>query len=187
VEPASSVKPGSGCRRRAIARWRIEGWLLESVATAHLIHGYIGAGKTTLARRLELEVHAVRFTPDEWMSRLFGADPAAETFDDKASAILELMEPLWLRCLGLGLDVVLDFGFWRRSQRDHVRQRASEVGAAVMLYALACDEREALRRVAARNAEQDRGLYVAPATFELLKARFEPLGPDEQAVKVPRM
>jgi predicted kinase len=41
-------------------------------ATAFLIHGYLGAGKATLARRLEVEQAAIRFTHDEWMRSLYG-------------------------------------------------------------------------------------------------------------------
>jgi predicted kinase len=55
------------------------------------------------------------------MARLFGDDPPEESFAEKAEAILELLEPLWTRCLSLGLDVVLDYGFWRRKERDEVR------------------------------------------------------------------
>jgi predicted kinase len=29
--------------------------------TAHLIHGYLGAGKTTFARQLERDIPAIRF------------------------------------------------------------------------------------------------------------------------------
>ena len=42
------------------------------MSTAHLIHGYIGAGKTTLARTLERELPAIRFTPDEEVARRYG-------------------------------------------------------------------------------------------------------------------
>jgi hypothetical protein len=155
------------------------------MATAYLIHGYLGAGKTTFARRLEREVGAVRFTPDEWMSRLFGEDPPAAIFQDKAAAILEVMEPLWLRCLALGVDVVLDFGFWTRSERDRARRLAGEAAANTVIYSMECEDQEALRRVCARNAENAHGLYIAPETFALLKARFEALAPDEPAIFAP--
>jgi predicted kinase len=147
--------------------------------TAHLVFGFLGAGKTTLARRLERRHDAVRFTPDAWMARLFGEDPPADIFQAKAEAILDLMEPLWVRCLSLGLDVVLDYGFWSRADRDHVRKVVHDLGATPLLWAVSCPDDEARQRIARRNQAADRSLYIAPATFDALKARVEPLGADE--------
>ena len=48
----------------------------------HALHGFIGSGKTTLARRLETQLGALRFTPDEWMTTLYGADPPADEYPD---------------------------------------------------------------------------------------------------------
>jgi predicted kinase len=155
------------------------------MATAHLLFGYLGAGKTTLARRLELEHRAVRFTPDEWMARLFGDDPPVETFSEKAAAVLELLEPLWTRCLSVGVDVVLDYGFWRRSERDQVRVLVEKLGASARLYRLACPDEEARRRIGARNEALHRSLYIAPATFDALKVCFEPLDEDEARLDLP--
>jgi predicted kinase len=149
------------------------------MATAHLVFGFLGSGKTTLAKRLERQHKAVRFTPDEWMARLFGEDPPEETFQDRAAAILDIMQPLWVRCLSLGLDVVLDYGFWSRAERDRVRVVVSALGATPVLWSVSCSDDEALKRIALRNEAAHRSLYIAPATFELLKARFEPLGVDE--------
>jgi predicted kinase len=147
--------------------------------TAHLVFGFLGSGKTTLAKKLELQHSAVRFTPDEWMARLFGEDPPAGMFQDRAAAILDIMQPIWVRCLSLGLDVVLDYGFWSRAERDRVRTAVRSAGAAPVLWAVSCSDDEARRRVAVRNEAAHRSLYIAPATFDLLKARFEPLGMDE--------
>ena len=152
------------------------------MATAHLVCGYLGAGKTTLAKQLEREHDAVRFTPDEWMARLFGEDPPSDTFQQDEAAILALMEPLWTRCLSLGLDVILDFGFWRREDRDSARRLTDSVGAKAALYLVVCAEDEARRRVAARNNAVNRSLFIAPATFDGLKSRFEPPGPDEDYI-----
>jgi hypothetical protein len=154
------------------------------MATAHLLFGYLGSGKTTFARRLEVERGAVRFTPDEWVARLFGDDPPEETFPEKAEAIVELLEPLWTRCLTLGVDVVLDYGFWRRKERDEARAAAERVGASACLYRLECADDEARRRIGARNHADDRSLYIAPATYDALRRRFEPLGVDEAFLEV---
>lgn len=67
----------------------------------YLMHGFVGSGKSTRARQLEQAIHAVRFTPDEWMTLLFGFDPPADKFAEHLAAILELAQPLcvfeWVR------------------------------------------------------------------------------------------
>jgi len=85
-------------------------WRSGFVPTAHLIHGYLGAGKTTFARRLERNIPAIRFSHDEWMVRFYGNDPPIEHFADYCRRVYEQMEEIWPRCLELGLNVVLDFG-----------------------------------------------------------------------------
>lgn len=65
------------------------------MTTAHLIYGYLGAGKTTLARRLERELLAIRFTQDEWMSRLYGDDPPEERFADCSARVSGLIDSLY--------------------------------------------------------------------------------------------
>ena len=154
------------------------------MATAHLIHGGVGAGKTTLAKRLEIEAGALRFTHDEWMSALYGADPPEPMFAEYYRRVAALMEPLWLRTLALGVDVVLDFGFWRRSDRDDVRAKVQAIGADVVLHELVCDRAEAWRRVERRNADLGGSLLITRDTFELLCERVEPLGADEARVAV---
>jgi predicted kinase len=152
---------------------------LEPMATAHLLFGFLGSGKTTLARELEERHRAIRFTPDEWMARLFGEDPDVAIFKEKQAIIFALLEPMWLRCLRLGVDVVLDYGFWSRAERDHVRELVISSGSQVLLYNVECSAEEAWRRVSARNRQAHRSLYIAPATFDLLKGRVEPLQSDE--------
>jgi predicted kinase len=152
------------------------------MATAHLIHGGVGAGKTTFAKQLETEPGALRFTHDEWMSALYGADPPEPMFADYYRRVADLMEPLWLRALALGIDVVLDFGFWRRSDRDDVRAKVQAAGADSILHELVCDRAEAWRRVERRNADLGGSLLITRDTFELLCERVEPLGADEVRV-----
>ena len=88
-----------------------------STATAFLIHGYLGAGKTTLARRIEVEQAAIRLTHDEWMRSLYGDDPPETHFSEYAKRVSGVMETVWTRCVALKMNVVLDFGFWKRNER----------------------------------------------------------------------
>lgn len=156
------------------------------MTTAHLIHGYLGSGKTTFAKALEQEGTALRFTHDEWMKKLYGDDPAEEHFADYAKRVSEVMEGLWTRCLQIGADVILDFGFWSRNERDRVRLTVTRLGADCRLYRLSCSEDDAWKRIEARNLSLDSSLYIARNTFEVLKARFEPLSDDENRIEVSR-
>jgi predicted kinase len=156
----------------------------EKTATAFLIHGYLGAGKTTLARRLEVEQAAVRFTHDEWMRSLYGDDPPETRFSEYAKRVSGVMEPVWTRCVALKMNVVLDFGFWTRSERDRVRGLVASLGGNSVLYRLSCPDEVAWSRIEKRNERLRADLYIAPNTFNVLKARFEPLDPDETRVEV---
>jgi predicted kinase len=155
----------------------------ENPATAFLMHGYLGVGKTTLARRLEVEQAAIRFTHDEWMRSLYGDDPPETRFSDYAGRVSGLMETVWTRCVALKTNVVLDFGFWRRSERDRVRALVASLGGNSVLYRLSCPDEVAWRRIETRNERLGPDLYIAPNTFKVLKARFEPLDPDEARVE----
>jgi predicted kinase len=152
--------------------------------TAHLIHGYLGAGKTTFARQLERDIPAIRFSHDEWMVRLYDDDPPVEDFANFYSRIHGQVEEIWLRCLELGLDVVLDFGFWARQERDATRAKIITLGAEARLYRLTCPEDEAWRRIEKRNADLQGSLLIVRNTFEVLKGRFEPLDPDEARIEI---
>lgn len=154
------------------------------MTTVHMIHGYFGAGKTTFARELEQRLPALRLTHDEWMLRLYGEDPPSEHFQIFFGRVSERMEFVWTRCVGLGLDVVLDFNFWSRKQRDDVRSIAALLGVDVRLYRLSCPDEVAWARIEQRNRSLTASLFVARNTFVVLKERFEPLGDDEAWIEV---
>src|SRR6516165_2408132 len=126
-------------------------WNRSFMPAAHLVHGYLGAGKSTFARQLERNIPAIRFSHDEWMVRFYGNDPPIEHFQDSYRRVHEQVEEIWLRCLELGLDVVLDFGFWTRWERDATDRKIIALGAEAFVYRLTCSEDEAWRRIEKRN------------------------------------
>ncbi len=149
--------------------------------TAHLVHGYLGSGKTTFARQLAEQTGSVRLSMDEWYLRVFNEGRPTHHLDESRSRRLWLaLDDLWPRLLVLGVDVVLDFGFWRRSDRDRARALARQAGGdAVMHWVRAADD-VALDRCLTR-LDPDSFLIDAGA-FAALLSKFEPLGPDEEHV-----
>lgn len=114
-----------------------------------LVCGMPGAGKTTLARRLEVELDAVRLTPDEWFVAM-GLDP----HDARTRRAFERLQ--WAQALDLarrGLAVVVDFGSWTRPERRRMRDQARAAGVPVELRALDVPLEERWQRVQRRNAE----------------------------------
>ena len=58
-----------------------------SMTTLHLMVGLPCSGKTTLAKRLESELRALRLTPDEWHRFLYGQDATHPEHDERHSKI----------------------------------------------------------------------------------------------------
>jgi predicted kinase len=125
-------------------------------AVMMLIVGLPGAGKTTLARRLEEERAALRFTPDEWMEPLFGVSE-----DNGRRWVLEsqLFWGMAARALTLGVDVVLDYGCWSETERDLFRNRAHDLGARADIVVLDPPLEVLWQRLEARNAALPAGTF----------------------------
>ncbi len=130
------------------------------MATLHLMVGLPCSGKTTLAQKLEREQSALRLTTDEWHIRLFGQD-AEEPEHDARHTLIEMM--LWKiasRALELGTNVILDFGFWAREEREDYRARAKQLGASSEIHYLEVPEDELLRRLEERNSRPSQESFI---------------------------
>ena len=137
--------------------------------------GLTGSGKTTWAKRLEREHNAVRFSVDEWMIDLYGHHMPREVFDERLAAIKDLLWSVAQRLLALEVNVVLDFGFWKRAERLEFQSRVRTVNAVPILYFFDLPLAELRRRLAARNEALDEGTFeVTPEMLEMFASWFEP-------------
>lgn len=134
------------------------------MATLHLICGLPCAGKTTLAKQLEQEYLALYLTPDAWHTRLFGQDLKEEAHDARHNLIEAMLWDVAARVLTLGVNVILDFGFWSQSEREAYRSRAAKLGASSELHFLDVPEEVLLTRLAARNAHLPPNTFSVPET-----------------------
>ena len=137
-----------------------------------IVCGLPGSGKTTHAKQLEAELRAVRFSPDEWMDAL-----SVDIWDESMRGKIEALQwEVSQQLLALGLSVIIEWGTWGRSERDELRLRARELGAAVDLHYLSAPVDVLFGRIQRRGLErppikreqmvQWAGVFQAPTAEE---------------------
>lgn len=115
-----------------------------------VVCGLPGSGKTTHARRLEHELRAVRFCPDEWMQAL-----GISLHDEQRRDRIEKFQwALAQRLLSLGQSVLIEWGTWGRSERDRLREEGQALGARVELHYLTASIDVLCERVQSRAMEE---------------------------------
>ncbi len=150
------------------------------MATLHLMVGLPCSGKTSLAKELEHDRSALRLTPDEWHLRLYGQDAIEPEHDARHNLIEALLWNVASRALVLGTNVILDFGFWAREEREDFRSRAKQLGASSEIHFLDVSEDELLRRLKERNSQPSQmSFYIPEKMMHPWIAFFQRPTPDE--------
>ena len=135
------------------------------MTTLHLMVGLPCSGKTTLAKRLEVELGALRLTPDEWHRFLFGQDATHPEHDERHEKIEALQWKVAASALEHGLDVILDFGIWARVERQDFRQRAAAFVAETKIHFLDVPFEELLERLDLRNKQVSDDVTFIPLSM----------------------
>ena len=117
----------------------------------YLICGFIGAGKTTFAKRIEKETGAVRITKDEWSIRLIGNDPTIDGYEEWDRKIIGLSRDIAFYLAEKGIDVIMDEGFWAKEERDELKRKINAIGAEVVMYYVETSIETIRERVVGRN------------------------------------
>lgn len=154
------------------------------MAIVYALYGFTGSGKTTYAKKLAAETTAFLMSHDAWMAALYGDNPG-ENYAIYYKRIKDHILNTAADLLARDVDIILDWGFWSRAERDELRAWAADQGGDqskvdLRLIWLDAPMDVMKERVLKRTSENhDDQVFIDENAFNEFKARFEPLGTDE--------
>ena len=109
------------------------------------------------------------------MLKLFGEIEEREVFNQKLNAVKNLIYEICDKLLDNN-NVVLDFGFWTKQERNELKQRFSKYNVTLIYNKI--DDKIILDRINKRNSNlKENEYFMDEATFKFLSSLFEE--PDE--------
>lgn len=155
----------------------------DKAPVVYMICGFIGAGKTTFAKKLEMKTGAIRITKDEWLIKLFGHNPRIEGFEEYDEKVCELSNNIAFNFVEHGIDVIIDDGFWIKKQREEMKKRIENAGAKAVLYYVKCPMEVMKERVVNRsnNLTED-SFEIDEELFDKYVKYWELPGEDEDYI-----
>ena len=149
-------------------------------STVYMVSGQICSGKTTYSKILEKNTNAVRFTPDEWMLKLYPFSIKNEEFDSYYYLCCDIAWEIAKEFIKRNIDVILDFGFWKKSDRMKYTGLVKKTEADYKLIHVDCAESTIRERLRKRNDNLPHGcFYITEETFNFFAPGFERPGNDE--------
>jgi predicted kinase/ribosomal protein S18 acetylase RimI-like enzyme len=147
----------------------------RGVPTLTLFCGLPGAGKTTLARRLEAQGRGVRLCTDDWQAEL-GVGHADTDFHER---LQRRLYQHGLNLLRAGVDVILEDGLWMAAERTEKFADARACGARIELHVFEVPYATLWSRLQDRRASADPTAY--PMTEQALRAAWDLFQPPSAA------
>ena len=147
--------------------------------------GRICSGKTTYAQKLSRELKAVVLSVDEITLALFGQD-AGDMHDTYVERAEKYLYEKSVEIVGLGVDVILDWGFWTKAEREQARAFYAERGIPCEFHCIVISDEEWHGRLRQRNAAVQAGETSAYFVDDGLAAKFSRMfeKPSEDEVDV---
>lgn len=128
-----------------------------------LICGVICSGKSTLARHMAEECRAIILSCDELTKAL--GDDLGDRHDAIAARIHTYLQGKAVALCRLGVNVILEWGFWRAADRAEMSRFLKGAGVPFEWHYIDVSHEQLMRNVARRNANPgpcdymvDRGL-----------------------------
>ncbi|HEX2946244.1 MAG TPA: ATP-binding protein [Clostridia bacterium] len=147
-----------------------------------LLCGKICSGKSTYANQIKQKYNAVVLSCDELMLALF-----EEQLGDRHNIILNKVKDyiyqLAEQIAATNTDVILDFGFWTRTEREKVRSYFNSKGIKTELHYIRVSPEVWLSNMERRNESLHNGgmksYYIDETMKQLLSEQFQEPDSDE--------
>ncbi len=155
------------------------------MAKVFMTCGKICSGKSTYAEYLRKKHKAVILSVDEITLALFGQN-AGENHDDYVERAEKYLFRKSLDIIEIGVDVVLDWGFWTKEERDFARKFYSSQNVPFEFHYIGIDDEEWHRRLHKRNKDVSEQKANAYYIDDALAAKFSSIfeKPDKDEIDV---
>ncbi len=152
------------------------------MAKVYLICGKICSGKSTYAEQLRVKNNAVLLSTDEITLALFGQH-CGDKHDDYVERTQNYLFNKSLELLEVGINVILDWGFWLKEERDYARAFYNSRNIECEFHYINISDETWKARLHKRNsevlAETTSAYYVDDNLAEKFGVMFEEPNEDE--------
>ncbi|MBI5003624.1 ATP-binding protein [Candidatus Kaiserbacteria bacterium] len=148
----------------------------------YLLCGLPGSGKTTYAKNLEKE-GITRLTLDETLFERFGRE-YTDGHKEKQKQTKDELKELVVKRVKTGQSVIVDFGFWRKAERNAYKSLIESLGGEWRLLYFKVGKDVLIERLASRNVTDPQDNHIIDeALLEKFITEFEePINEGEEVI-----
>lgn len=140
--------------------------------TLFIFTGLPGSGKTTYAQKFAKDYNARLFSLDSEMHKRYGEDHHVDLGTREQMTKDELL-PKIESLLTTGTSVILDYGFYKETERQKYKKLAERIGVQSKVLYFTASYDVLLERVQKRNMEENNIHYIDKQILDTLIEMFE--------------
>lgn len=150
----------------------------------HLLCGLPGSGKSTYAKEQEIK-GLVRLTLDEELFKRFGREFPSEKYSEYEIETKSDLKDALKAAITNSRSVVLDYGFWKKSEREEYKQLIDSLGAEWKLLYFKIPMNTLKERLRLRNQTDTKNNHqIDESLLDTFSGQFEPpTGEGEQIIE----
>ena len=152
------------------------------MAKVFILCGKICSGKSTYSQKLRKDKKAVILSVDDITLTLLGQN-GGDTLDVYVEKLEQYFFQKSVEIVETGINVVLDWGFWTKSERDFAKQFYGSRGIEYEFHYISINDEEWYRRLDKRNKDvqekKSDAYYVDEGLAQKFKSIFEIPGKEE--------